>query len=279
MLDMKTLFMMTSGIGGVMAFGLIYISLTRKTYAGFRCWAISGASYFGASLLIGLRGEIPVLLSIVLGNMLAVGAVWLISMGLLRFIGKKVSWMFLALPVIIVGIIQSYYAVNAPDLGSRIIVASIGIILPNAIMLVVLRRTKAEFLKGHTFIVPVIMVATIAWSIVRIVMISVAPSVPPDFLHTGPVEQWSVLVYGLLFLAMMFGLTILYLQRVEYDLVAALSSVRQLEGILPICAGCKRIRDECGDWHQVEQYVQDRTQAAFTHGFCPECSEKYFPDS
>jgi len=54
--------------------------------------------------------------------------------------------------------------------------------------------------------------------------------------------------------------------------------MRHLEGILPICAACKKIRDEGGHWHTVECYVRDRTEAEFSHGICPECARRLYPE-
>lgn len=53
------------------------------------------------------------------------------------------------------------------------------------------------------------------------------------------------------------------------------SHVKRLEGLLPICAFCKRIRDEQTGWNQVEEYVAQHSGAHFSHGICPECSEKF----
>ena len=55
------------------------------------------------------------------------------------------------------------------------------------------------------------------------------------------------------------------------ELEAALSRVRQLQGLLPICAYCKKVRDDGNYWHQVESYISDHTDARFSHGICPEC--------
>ncbi|MGI8890572.1 MAG: hypothetical protein ACR2G0_07290 [Chthoniobacterales bacterium] len=52
--------------------------------------------------------------------------------------------------------------------------------------------------------------------------------------------------------------------------------VRTLEGILPICAFCKDIRDEAGDWQKMESYVSKRSEAQFSHGVCPSCAEKHY---
>lgn len=54
--------------------------------------------------------------------------------------------------------------------------------------------------------------------------------------------------------------------------------VQTLEGILPICSYCKKIRDTNKEWKPLEEYIEDRSKAEFSHGICPECFEKYRPD-
>jgi two-component system cell cycle sensor histidine kinase/response regulator CckA len=63
--------------------------------------------------------------------------------------------------------------------------------------------------------------------------------------------------------------------RLIEELTEALKQVKTLKGLLPICASCKRIRDDKGYWQQVEIYISSRTEAGFTHGICPECAEKF----
>jgi len=62
------------------------------------------------------------------------------------------------------------------------------------------------------------------------------------------------------------------------NLQEAKNQVKMLSGLLPICANCKKIRDDQGYWHNVEEYIQKHSEADFTHGICPECMEKYYPD-
>jgi hypothetical protein len=57
-----------------------------------------------------------------------------------------------------------------------------------------------------------------------------------------------------------------------------LSELKYLEGFLPICSSCKRIRDEQGNWQQMEAYIHARSEAKFTHGICPQCAQKLYPD-
>jgi PAS domain S-box-containing protein len=61
-------------------------------------------------------------------------------------------------------------------------------------------------------------------------------------------------------------------------LQAALSDVKTLSGLVPICANCKQIRDDKGFWTQVESYIQEHSQARFSHGICPDCMRKLYPN-
>jgi len=54
--------------------------------------------------------------------------------------------------------------------------------------------------------------------------------------------------------------------------------VKILRGLLPICASCKKIRDYSGKWHQIESYIRSHSEAEFSHGICPECLLKLYPD-
>jgi CheY-like chemotaxis protein len=68
------------------------------------------------------------------------------------------------------------------------------------------------------------------------------------------------------------------LEKTNAELTEALGSVQTLSGLIPICAGCKKIRDDRGYWEQVEIYLAKHSAAKFTHGICPECTRKYYPD-
>ena len=60
------------------------------------------------------------------------------------------------------------------------------------------------------------------------------------------------------------------------ELRDALAHVKTLQGLLPICANCKKVRDDDGYWQQIELYVSDHSDATFTHGICPECMIKLY---
>ena len=62
------------------------------------------------------------------------------------------------------------------------------------------------------------------------------------------------------------------------DLKKALKEVKKLSGLLPICASCKKIRDDKGYWNQLEDFIQKHSEAEFSHGVCPDCAKKLYPD-
>jgi PAS domain S-box-containing protein len=62
------------------------------------------------------------------------------------------------------------------------------------------------------------------------------------------------------------------------ELQDALRNVKTLRGFLPICAACKKIRDDRGYWKQIESYISDHSNAVFSHGICPDCSKRLYPD-
>ena len=62
------------------------------------------------------------------------------------------------------------------------------------------------------------------------------------------------------------------------ELREAVARIKTLTGLLPICAGCKKIRDDKGYWRQVDSYITLHSEAKFTHSLCPDCMVKYFPE-
>jgi nitrate/nitrite-specific signal transduction histidine kinase len=67
------------------------------------------------------------------------------------------------------------------------------------------------------------------------------------------------------------------LEKSNRELTHALSQVKTLSGLLPICASCKKVRDDTGYWEQIEKYIINRSDAVFSHGICPECLKRLYP--
>lgn len=67
-------------------------------------------------------------------------------------------------------------------------------------------------------------------------------------------------------------------QRLVKELREALANLKVLRGLLPICASCKKIRDDKGYWNQIERYIRDHSEADFSHTLCPDCAKKLYPN-
>lgn len=67
-------------------------------------------------------------------------------------------------------------------------------------------------------------------------------------------------------------------EQVLKELQDALAHVKQLRGLLPICASCKKIRDDAGYWNQIDSYIRKHTDVEFSHSICPDCMKKLYPE-
>jgi len=71
--------------------------------------------------------------------------------------------------------------------------------------------------------------------------------------------------------------TMAQLNKKNRELEAALNEVKTLRGLIPICASCKKIRDDKGYWNQIESYISEHSDAEFSHGICPDCKHTLYP--
>lgn len=84
---------------------------------------------------------------------------------------------------------------------------------------------------------------------------------------------WISLTNRTLSILMFWGVALLFLQHLKVK-----EQVDLLHDLLPMCASCHKIRDDKGYWSQVEEYLEARTQSMLTHGICPECMQKWYPE-
>ena len=67
-------------------------------------------------------------------------------------------------------------------------------------------------------------------------------------------------------------------QELHAELLGAATTIKQLEGMLHICAFCKRIRNDRNEWEQLEKYFTSHSDTSFSHGYCPDCAQKFYPN-
>ena len=111
-----------------------------------------------------------------------------------------------------------------------------------------------------------------------------------SFMHLAEISQSRVenisvllVLVGVAMSAFIAFFTVRHVLKVEKELLhetnelqKALSEIKTLSGLLPICASCKKIRDDKGYWNQIELYIRDHSEAEFSHGICPPCAEKLY---
>jgi len=102
-------------------------------------------------------------------------------------------------------------------------------------------------------------------------------------LHVSMYDGWF---YSDLLIATAVGVPVISLllvliakgQKQQAALNAALAEVKELQSILPMCAGCKKIRDDHGGWHNPDEYIRDHTNSRVSHGLCPDCQTQIEAD-
>ena len=67
-------------------------------------------------------------------------------------------------------------------------------------------------------------------------------------------------------------------EQLIQELRETIAQVKTLRGMLPICSHCKKIRDDQGYWNRIESYIAEPADVEFSHGICPDCLQKYYPD-
>lgn len=90
-----------------------------------------------------------------------------------------------------------------------------------------------------------------------------------------PWESVAFLLMGLAALVVLGSLFIRWHKLQIKDRFELEQEVKVLRGLVPICASCKKIRDEAGEWNEMERYIQSRSEAQFSHGYCPECNARF----
>jgi hypothetical protein len=112
----------------------------------------------------------------------------------------------------------------------------------------------------------------IAEAFVMLLLNSVLPLAP----HW---EMWvDAVMLSVLVIPSMFFLVFRPLRQLAVAYRQALAEVKVLQGIVPICSMCKNIRDDKGAWQQVEAYVRSHSEVQFSHGLCPACIQKHYPE-
>lgn len=277
-LHMRTTFI-AHFLGGLVLFVcLFHMARSRKIYPGFTWWTAGTLLYSAGYLLFALRGTIPDLLSILMGDFLIILSFLAIPYGLVLFTGRRESgWPYLALVAATMTGLFFFMAIR-PDVNWRIVILSVPLFYTMVRTWFVLKSHLFPLPKESSFLLFLGLALAAPLSVARVIYTFVFESSVESYLSTSNVQILSNIGFHGCYVLACLGLCILNFQRVEFELKDTREDVKTLEGILPICASCKKIRDDQGYWRQVEAYIQSHSEAVFSHSICPECVEKLYPE-
>lgn len=118
----------------------------------------------------------------------------------------------------------------------------------------------------------------VALAVLSALVWAAADSIPGHQTSHPLIPVWNAIIRLTAFLVLGMGSSSLRRafdeqEKISRDLTRALSQVKTLEGLLPICASCKKIRDDQGQWQVLERYIGEHAGVTFSHGVCPECAQ------
>lgn len=290
LLDVKTLVISLTVISTMLGLVLCFYWTVRKTYHGFGFWVVgtllSAAGYF----LLVLRTEIPLGLSVLGSNLLFSGAAVCKLDGVRRFIqDRALGKAYYALPFLMTGASAEFYY-GSDQIAVRVFILSLVV---SAIALAVawqlIRYAPAAYhltyyTSGGVYVVLAfaIMFRALAW----------LGNPGHNIWITNSYNTLYFLFMTIFEVASAFVFVIITGQRTEarlHDanlaldqniakLIKAMSEIKMLQGILPFCSFCKKIRDNRGYWEKVDIYIHKHSGADISHGICPECLEQHYPE-
>jgi hypothetical protein len=287
---MRLLLITATILAGFLAFTMIFFKNQEKKCPGFGDWTVGASLIAWGYLLYVLRGVIPDAVSIIIGSVLFPAGIVFYLQGMRKFIGLSglplVWWVF----PFTTFVCCSYYYFVCDDPAMRSLCGSLVLAIPHleTARLVFKQLSKEKFL-----FYPIIALEMTIASAVFIARGFWAILIPSfTLLMDSPAQHGFFIAMMVFQTTITISFIMLNTERLQRQLLVAdgvlkskveeleqaLSQVKTLSGLLPICANCKKIHDDKDHWIHIETYIRDRSEADFTHGLCPECAHTLYPE-
>jgi hypothetical protein len=277
-LDMHTL-IFVSGVTSMFLFVcMVYIRQKQKTYDGFLQWIFSSLINAAGMILLSQRGVWPDFLTVVIANTCLILSIVLINVGLSRFAGLQPRTKLYLLSMLLFLAAFWGFTYALPSLTFRIIVFSGFQSALSVIAAILIYRDLPRVLPQKNYGLFWFFILFAAWPVWRIISSFVISEKPVDLMKSGFFHQLTFLGSIEAYIIMNIGLIIINAQRVEQEMVNVKNEIKTITDFIPICATCKKIRDDKGSWNQLEVYLSKHADIEFSHGICPECMQKSYPE-
>jgi len=256
---------------------MLGVLMVRRVHRGFGAWTLAQVVALAGVALSTARGSVPDALSVVGGNVLLVVGWRLVLEGFVRFHGlprRIPPWV----DGLVIALLGGFLAatLDAPVNGRVVAVEAVSAFF-------LLRAALEPLASPETSRSPAQRALSTLWllsGVASIARAGWAASAPPyqHLWQEGGTLVASVLLAGGINSAAAFLVLYLHFERSEDQLKAALSEVKTLSGLLPICASCKNVRDDRGYWKRIEAYLATHSDLEFSHGICPACYARLYPE-
>lgn len=256
---------------------MLYVAATQKVYPGFMKWTVASLLNGIGLICLSLRGILPDFLTIASANVLIVALFVLVARGLVEFAGgEQKIWLDIT-PIVVLTTTFLYYTYHSPNVSARIVIISLLIALLSGRSALIISKQVPLILFSTNWFLLISFIMLSGWFFLRAILTLSFENHIVDFMRPSVLQGFSVMVVFVGNITIVTGLIIINAQRLEHDLIQAKDQVNSLKGLLPICSSCKKIRDDEGYWHQVEEYVKRHSEAEFSHGICPDCMKRLYP--
>lgn len=243
---------------------------------GLRLWATAIGFQGIGWVLLGLRGSASDFLSVVIANSLLVLSVILIYHALNRF--RKVSLkprIYLVAGVI--PLLLTFFCYVKPDIIVRALIVAVALVIVATLCVKTILSVQPGPKPFSHWLTMAGFSASGLIAILRVLHLLLVPDPLPSLFARGPVQNAFIVGQSVIIIILTFGFMLMCNDQSNAELQAALREVRTLSGLLPICASCKSVRNDQGYWQQIESYLREHTDTVFSHGICPECFRRLYP--
>ncbi len=277
-LDIRTLALFNGFVSACIAICMLYIYIKRKTYPGFNLWTIAFLLKFIGWVLISLRGLLPTFATVIVANTLILACYVIIARGLIDFVDGRQNVRLDVLLLLLFVFPLVYFSYVQVDINARIMFTSLVTAAVSLRCALVAYRKIPLILGEGNGLLTATFTAMVLWFLVRAILTILIEEKIQDFMSAGILHGLTLIIASIVGIFGAVGLVIINAQRLEQSLTKTKKEIKTLKGFLPICASCKKIRDDEGYWNQIESYIAKHTDAEFSHGICPECTKKLYPD-
>jgi ABC-type sugar transport system permease subunit len=219
-----------------------------------------------------------------LADVLFPAAMWCLVLAGFDLIRRPVSNWWGGVYVVVSGL----FALAANYVGTALIMRVAALPLERAVFWAVFVRQLGVFVPGGVILLGLAVTLYRHWRVSRLpgaligaifaLPYAVGVVIVPLQWYWSVYSVWGHFAWFLQILGLSTGFLILVLNQEHAVLMETLQNLRRLRGLLPICAACKRIRDDAGYWSEIETYIRDHSEAEFSHGLCPRCAASLYPE-